>query len=52
VAFAVDDLEAAVERLRAHGVSLPWGVEEDAGARWVMFHDPAGNLIELAEFKP
>jgi catechol 2,3-dioxygenase-like lactoylglutathione lyase family enzyme len=51
VAFAVEDLEAAVERLRAHGVALPWGVEEDAGSRWVMFNDPAGNLIELAQFK-
>lgn len=51
IAFEVKSLAAAVERLRAHGVALPWGVEEDARARWVMFHDPAGNLIELAEFK-
>ena len=51
VAFAVDDLEAAVNRLRAHHVDLPWGVEEDVASRWVMFHDPAGNLIELAQFK-
>jgi len=27
------------------------GIEEDAGSRWVMFCDPAGNLIELATFK-
>lgn len=51
VAFAVDDLDAVVEHLRAHHVELPWGVEEDADSRWVMFHDPAGNLIELAQFK-
>jgi catechol 2,3-dioxygenase-like lactoylglutathione lyase family enzyme len=51
VAFAVDDLEAAVDQLRAHHVDFPWGIEEDAGSRWVMFHDPAGNLIELAQFK-
>jgi catechol 2,3-dioxygenase-like lactoylglutathione lyase family enzyme len=51
VAFGVDDLDAALERLRAHGVALPWGVEEDAGSRWAMFHDPAGNLIEIAQFK-
>ena len=51
VAFAVDDLDQAVERLRAHHVDLPWGIEEDADSRWVMFHDPAGNLIELAHFK-
>jgi len=51
VAFAVEDLDAAIERLRAHRVELPWGIEEDADSRWVMFYDPAGNLIELARFK-
>jgi catechol 2,3-dioxygenase-like lactoylglutathione lyase family enzyme len=50
VAFAVDDLDTAVDRLNAHGVALPWGVEADAASRWVMFNDPAGNLIELAQF--
>lgn len=51
VAFAVDDLDAAIDRLRTHHVDLPWGIEEDADSRWVMLHDPAGNLIELAHFK-
>ncbi len=51
VAFAVDDLDATVERLRAQQIDLPWGVEEDADSRWVMLRDPAGNLIELAQFK-
>lgn len=51
IAFAVDDLDVAVDQLRAHHVELSWGIEEDAGSRWVMFHDPAGNLIELAQFK-
>lgn len=51
VAFAVDDLDAAVDQLRARHVDLPWGVEEDADSRWIMLHDPAGNLIELAHFK-
>jgi catechol 2,3-dioxygenase-like lactoylglutathione lyase family enzyme len=50
VAFAVDDLQASIERLSAHQVALPWGVEKDASSRWVMFHDPAGNLIELVQF--
>ena len=50
VAFAVDDLDAAVERLRMHHVELPWGIEAGADSRWVMFPDPAGNLIELAQF--
>ena len=51
MAFAVDDLEPAIKRHRAHHVELPWGVEENADARWVMFHDPAGNLVELVQFK-
>ena len=51
VAFAVDDLDATIEHLRAHNIDLPWGIEEDADSRWVMLHDPAGNLIELAHFK-
>ena len=50
IAFSVLDLDAAVEHLQAHGVELPWGVESSHSARWVMFYDPAGNLIELAEF--
>lgn len=51
IAFAVHDLDAAVERLRAHDVELPWGIENGANSRWVMFHDPAGNLVELAQFE-
>ncbi len=49
-ALAVDDLDAMVKRFEGHGVMLPWGIESDADGRWVMFHDPAGNLIELAQF--
>jgi catechol-2,3-dioxygenase len=50
IAFAVDDLDIAVDRLLAHGIKLPWGVEESSESRWVKFHDPGGNLIELAQF--
>jgi catechol 2,3-dioxygenase-like lactoylglutathione lyase family enzyme len=49
VAFSVPDLEAAVKKLQFHGVNLPWGLETNTSERWVMFHDPAGNLIELVE---
>lgn len=49
VALAVDDLDEAVARLCAHHIELPWGIESNAGSRWVMFHDPAGNLIELVQ---
>lgn len=50
VAFAVHDLESAVENLKSNDVALPWGVEERAGSSWVKFHDPAGNLIEIVQF--
>jgi catechol 2,3-dioxygenase-like lactoylglutathione lyase family enzyme len=49
VAFSVDSLDAVLEQLKAHQVDLPFGVEADEETRWVMFHDPAGNLIEIAE---
>ena len=50
IAFAVNNLEAAIENLKAHDVALPWGVEERSGSRWVKFYDPAGNLIEIVHF--
>ena len=49
-ALAVVDLDEMVERLQKHKIALPWGIESDADGRWVMFRDPAGNLIELAQF--
>jgi hypothetical protein len=42
-------LALAGEKLRSHGVEMPWRIEDRSGSRWVMFHDPAGNLIELAQ---
>lgn len=51
MALAVDDLDAVVVRLQAHCVEFPWGIEKDEVSRWVMFHDPAGNLIELVQFQ-
>jgi catechol 2,3-dioxygenase-like lactoylglutathione lyase family enzyme len=49
VAFSVPDLDAAMKKLQSHEVNLPWVVETNAAERWVMVHDPAGNLIELME---
>ncbi len=49
-ALSVDNLDEMVRRLQEHGVSLPWGIEQNESERWVMFHDPAGNLIELVQF--
>jgi catechol 2,3-dioxygenase-like lactoylglutathione lyase family enzyme len=50
IAFSVGDLDGMVERLGAHQVALPWGIEKYGPARWVMFNDPAGNLIELVQY--
>jgi catechol-2,3-dioxygenase len=50
LAFAVDDLHEVVHQLQSQGIELPWGVEEDSDSRWVMFNDPGGNLLEIAQF--
>jgi catechol 2,3-dioxygenase-like lactoylglutathione lyase family enzyme len=50
LAFAVDDLDGAVKNLQAYAIALPWGIEANPQSRWVMFSDPAGNLIELVQF--
>jgi len=50
LAFEVDDLETAIQRLISHHVALPWGVEERSDSRWVKFYDPASNLIEIVQF--
>jgi catechol-2,3-dioxygenase len=49
-ALAVEDLDAMVSRLENLHVEIPWGIESNAVSRWVMFHDPGGNLIELVQF--
>ncbi len=49
IALVVDDLDAFVVHLKSHGVALPWGIKEGHDLRWVVFRDPAGNLIELAQ---
>ena len=53
-ALAVSSLDQTVEALREAGVELPWGIEEfgapEPSSRYVMFHDPAGNLIEVVEW--
>jgi predicted enzyme related to lactoylglutathione lyase len=49
VVVPIPDLDTAIEALRVHGVDMPWGVESNPAGRWVLFHDPAGNLIELVQ---
>lgn len=49
VALVVDDLEAAKERLDAHGVS--YRPADHGSACSVYFRDPDGNTLELTAYK-
>jgi catechol 2,3-dioxygenase-like lactoylglutathione lyase family enzyme len=46
----VDDLEAMVERLRAHGASFRNDIVTGVGGKQILLEDPSGNPIEL--FQP
>jgi len=47
-------IQFSIKTLTDAGVEFPWGIEEFGGpnpsSRYVMFYDPAGNLIELVEW--
>jgi glyoxylase I family protein len=50
IAFAVDDVEACVARLQAHGVACePIRIDEYTGKRFTFFADPDDQPIELYE---
>ena len=50
LALAVDDLDAAVAHLTAHGVACePGRVDEYTGRRFTFFADPDGLPLELYE---
>jgi glyoxylase I family protein len=48
VALVVDDLDAAQERLRAHGVEFRY--EDHGNALSVYFGDPDGHVLELTTY--
>lgn len=54
IAFYVDDLEAAVEYLRAEGVEIMGrptrSLESAEGQRWIYFRSPWGLQFELVSF--
>ena len=52
VAIHIDDYDAAVAQLRAHGVEFVERVLPDYGYRQVFFRDPDGNVLELGEWPP
>jgi catechol 2,3-dioxygenase-like lactoylglutathione lyase family enzyme len=45
----VDDIEAAVARLREHGASFRNEIVTGVGGKQILVEDPAGNPIELFE---
>jgi catechol 2,3-dioxygenase-like lactoylglutathione lyase family enzyme len=48
--FAVDDLDAVLARLRAHGAELVGGIESYGGSyRLCYVRGPEGIIVELAE---
>ncbi len=49
--FRVDDLDAVIERLRAHGHGAAYegGGEPFPNGRFAKLHDPEGNAIQLWE---
>ncbi|MYS16278.1 VOC family protein, partial [Streptomyces sp. SID4982] len=51
VCLSVDDVDAALEELRARGVDIvnpPFEID-DISARLAFFRDPWGNMFELSE---
>ena len=49
VGFSVDDIEAAVEALRAAGADVDDDISANARERYVHFRAPDGHLYELVE---
>ena len=49
IAFQTANLEHAIQHLQAHNVKMVGDIVTKPSARYCMFHDPAGNLLEIAE---
>jgi glyoxylase I family protein len=52
VNFRVRDLDAMVAQLRAAGIEVEPGPQEESAGRFARIHDPEGNPIELWEPLP
>jgi len=51
VCFAVDDLEAEVARLRAHGVAMRTDVLDFHARKLIFLKGPEGITVELSEWR-
>jgi lactoylglutathione lyase len=49
LAVAVDDVDAAFDRIDHHGVEQPPADQPAAGARTAFVRDPDGHVVELVE---
>lgn len=49
VAYAVGDLDALVDSLKAKGVDLVWDIAVHDGTRCAFVRDNTGNLVEFVE---
>lgn len=47
IAFAVDDIETTIEKLRAQGVDFPGELSEHPWGRIAPFKDPDGNDLQV-----
>jgi len=52
VGFLVEDIEAAVQELRAAGADVGNDISENARDRYVHFRAPDGQIYELVERRP
>jgi catechol 2,3-dioxygenase-like lactoylglutathione lyase family enzyme len=51
IAFAVDNLQAAMDYVRQSGLRITEGPRELPRRRYFFFRDPDGNVIELNEYR-
>lgn len=52
IAFEVENLDKAIEHLESHGKPIDTEIITTPSAKYILFHDPAGNLLEFAQLKP
>jgi catechol 2,3-dioxygenase-like lactoylglutathione lyase family enzyme len=54
LAFAVDDIDSEVARLKAAGVEFQSDVQvwEETGKKLVYFYGPDGIILEFAQYRP
>ena len=50
IAFAVDDVDAAEEALKTHGIKYRRNIVPDRGTNQIFFRDPEGWLVEIGAY--